>query len=255
MPSTTPGLFGVFTGNAAEVLGDTTLGLSGPEIVRVTSAYAVEFGVSIPHAAYPFGANVGNKRTALRENLMAFSDVQRYRIIRDLCDDHKLLARNPGPMEKLKQTLIARFGHLADEALGSEVDQELIERTRHWLAPFEDALKPYNEAAQKNAEGVYLRNVLDDLRLALELLVCAILSNNKSLENQLAAIGSFIQQRKGSPELANMFAKLLDYYTKYQNTYVKHDDAVIEDEVEFVFELTSVFMKHLVRLSYQIATA
>jgi hypothetical protein len=33
---------------------------------------------------------------------------------------------------------------------------------------------------------------------------------------------------------------------------VKRDDAVIEEEVEFVFELTSSFMKHLVRLSYQV---
>ena len=32
------------------------------------------------------------------------------------------------------------------------------------------------------------------------------------------------------------------------NTYVKHDDAVIEEEIEFVLEITSSFMKHLVRL-------
>jgi hypothetical protein len=50
-----------------------------------------------------------------------------------------------------------------------------------------------------------------------------------------------------------MFMKLVDYYTKYQNSYVKHDDAVIEEEVEFIFELTSSFMKHLVRLSYKAA--
>jgi hypothetical protein len=45
--------------------------------------------------------------------------------------------------------------------------------------------------------------------------------------------------------------KLVDYYAKYQNSYVKHDDAVIEEEVEFVIELTWSFMKHLVRLSYR----
>ncbi len=46
-----------------------------------------------------------------------------------------------------------------------------------------------------------------------------------------------------------MFAKLVDYYSKYQNSYVKHDDAVIEEEVEFIFEITSSFMKHVVRLN------
>jgi hypothetical protein len=46
-----------------------------------------------------------------------------------------------------------------------------------------------------------------------------------------------------------MFMKLLDYYTKYQNTHVKHDDAVVEEEIEFLFEITASFMKHLIRLN------
>jgi hypothetical protein len=33
------------------------------------------------------------------------------------------------------------------------------------------------------------------------------------------------------------------------NTYVKHDDAVIEEEIKLVLEITASFMKHLVRLS------
>jgi hypothetical protein len=42
----------------------------------------------------------------------------------------------------------------------------------------------------------------------------------------------FATPRSGeSSELANMFLK-------YQNSYVKHDDAVIAEEVEFIFELT-----------------
>jgi hypothetical protein len=46
-----------------------------------------------------------------------------------------------------------------------------------------------------------------------------------------------------------MLDRLLDYYTKYQNTYVKHDDAVNEHEVEFMLEMTAVFMKQFVRLA------
>jgi len=76
-----------------------------------------------------------------------------------------------------------------------------------------------------------------------------IFNNQKSLENQFSLLGEFIKARGGSPEFVNMFVKLIDYYTKYQNNYVKHDAAVIEEEIEFIFELTSSFMKHLVRLS------
>ena len=73
-----------------------------------------------------------------------------------------------------------------------------------------------------------------------------LLGNNRSLENQTSQIGRFVKARGGSPEFTNMFVKLLDYYMKYQ---MKHDDAVIEEEIEFLFELTSSFMKHVVRLS------
>jgi hypothetical protein len=95
----------------------------------------------------------------------------------------------------------------------------------------------------------FLRNLLDDLRLALEKLLQSLFSNSKTLENQLAYLGPFLKSKGGSPELTNMFLKLIDYYAKYQNTYVKHDDAVIEEEIELVLEITASFMKHLVRLS------
>ena len=83
---------------------------------------------------------------------------------------------------------------------------------------------------------MFVRNVLDDLRLSLESLLRAILNNKKSLENQQPTLGAFVKGRGGSSELSNMFLKLVEYYCKYQNTYVKHDDAVIEEEVEFVIE-------------------
>lgn len=183
----------------------------------------------------------------------AACEQQRYRIIRELSEHHKVVERNPLGAQKLKLTLVARYGHLADEGLGSELDQQLVERTQHWLGPFPDVLNLYDQAVPKHAGGFFLRNVLDDLRLALELLLKNLFSNDKSLENQMALLGGFIKERSGSPELGNMFMKLVDYYTKYQNSYVKHDDAVIEEEVEFIFELTSSFMKHLVRLSYKAA--
>ena len=89
---------------------------------------------------------------------------------------------------------------------------------------------------------------MDDIRLSLELLLKSILGNDKSLENQLAEIGKFIQDHNGSKELTNMFVKLIDYFAKYQNTYVKHNDAVIESEIEFIYEMTSSFMKLLIRM-------
>jgi hypothetical protein len=48
---------------------------------------------------------------------------------------------------------------------------------------------------------VFLRNVLDDMRLSLELLLKAVLGNDKSLENQIPQLGGFIKE-KGLPHAA-----------------------------------------------------
>jgi hypothetical protein len=240
-------LSALFVNHAADVLAETSNGLSGTEIVRALGVYALDFNVEMPHPTYPFDAP--NKRTALAQNLMAFSEQQRYRIIRNLCDHPSSQLRNAEATRKLKLTLMTRYGHLDTERLGAEVNENLVEQTRHWLGSFPDVLAVFNQALEKYSNHVFVRNLLDDLRLALEKLVQELLGNSKSLENQLAAVGSFVKDRGGSPELSNMFVKLVDYYCKYQNSYVKHDTAVIEEEVEFIIEITAAFMKHFVRLA------
>ena len=219
-------------------------GLSGRDIVKLTAAYAVEYDVNIPHPVYPY--KVSNKSTALCENLMAFSGRQQYRIIKELCEHHSSISNNE--CRQLKVQLLTRYNHLVPESESSEINKTLIEETRHWLDDYPEVLALYNEALVKYEGQVFLRNLLDDLRLALEKLLRAVFVNDKSLENQLKIVGSYIKERGGSKELANMFVKLVDYYANYHNSYVKHDDAVIEEEIEFIFEITSSFMKHLIRL-------
>lgn len=239
----------VFVTHAAGILGDTNCGLSGSEIVRVSAAYAIDANVDIPYASYPFAGRMGiNKRTALYENLVAFPSKWRYKIIRELCDHKTIQQLNSAEANKLKVQLFTRYGHLDDANTASDLNHALVEETRHWLSAFPKSLQLYNGALQKLEHGVFDRNVMDDLRLALETLLHGLLGNHKSLENQLQPLGSFIKDNEGSPELANMFVKLLEYYAKYQNTYVKHDSAVIGQEVDFVFEITSCFMRHLVRI-------
>ena len=90
---------------------------------------------------------------------------------------------------------------------------------------------------------------MDDLRVSLELLLKEVLGNKKSLENQLADLGRYFKKKSISTELSNMILKLIDYFTKYQNTYIKHNDNVNDKEIEFIFELTSSLMKLLIRLA------
>ena len=151
--------------------------------------------------------------------------------------------------KELKIRLVTRYSHLDPRDTPSEVNETLIEETKHWLEDYPESLSLYTQALEKYDHGAFQRNLLDDLRLSLEKILKEIFQNGKSLENQISFVGKHIKSNDGSSELSNMFIKLLDYYAKYNNSYVKHDDAVIEEEIEFILEITSSFMKHLVRLS------
>lgn len=237
----------LFILNATNILGDTNTGLTSSQIVSLCSAYAIDFNVNIPYSSLPFptDGSVPNKRTALKRNIEAFSPEQQFKIIKELCELEQF-AQNLN-VKDLKIKLITRYGHLNPDI--NIVNEVLIDETRHWLNDYSKVLALYQSALDKYNNGIFERNILDDLRLALEMLLKDILRNEKSLENQLSALGSFIQEKGGSKELGNMFQKLVEYYSKYQNTYVKHNDQVIEEEVEFIFEITSSFLKHFVRIN------
>ena len=148
----------VFVNHSSEVLADTERGLSASQLIKACNAYSIEYNVEIPHTTIEYEAR--NKRTALAENLIRFSEPQRYRIIRDLCEHPKNADRSE--VKKLKLQLITRYGHLAGEAMGAEVNEALIEQTRHWLDAFPEALGLYNAALEKHANRIFQRNVLDD---------------------------------------------------------------------------------------------
>ena len=97
-------------------------------------------------------------------------------------------------------------------------------------------------------EEKYERNLLDDLRLMLETFLKAILQNNKRLETQKEDLGKYLEARNISVEVRNMFVTLKDYFSKYQNEYVKHNDSVNKVEIEFMINLTSTFASFLLNI-------
>lgn len=62
----------VFVTHASGILGDTNVGFSGSQIVRLCAAYALDANVHIPFESYPFVKLGTSKRTALCENILAF---------------------------------------------------------------------------------------------------------------------------------------------------------------------------------------
>lgn len=244
-----------FIKHAAEILGDTDHGLKGSIIGKLLGDYAYQYSRDIPYTLSDYrlknknGEEARNKRTALEENLKVFSPQEQYIIIRDLCNHDTL--KNKDAVKSLALKLQEDYGHLAPkEDITEEINQE-IEEAQHYLDSYPGALKVYNEALRKyrSKDRQLLRNMLDDARLALELMLKSILSNDKSLEKQLPELGRWIQKSGGSKEFTNTFQKILDHYSNYQNEHIKHNDNVIEEEVLYIFEQTTLFLRQLARLA------
>ena len=242
-----PRIDATFLQYASDLLAETQQGLSGGDIVRVTSAHAVDCRRSLPHPTYPFQA--ANKRTALYENLQAFDGPEQVKVLLQLCDHPRHPPATLAQREQLKLRLLRDYAHLAPRTVELDgLGTGIIEETGHWLQGFPESRRLYDDALRKRSVGLLQRNLLDDLRLALELLVKRLLGNDKSLENQLPGLGAFVAARGGSPEIGNLLHKAIDYYTRYQNSYVKHDDAVKPHEVDLAVEWTVMLMRHLLRL-------
>ena len=129
------------------------------------------------------------------------------------------------------------------------LDEKVVNDVLDWLISYPKVLKSFKSALEKYQDKIYQRNLIDDLRLSLELLFKEILNNNnKSLENQEKPLSEYLEQKNVPKELNNMYWKLIDYYTKYQNNYAKHDDKVDSSEIEFIIYLTGTFMRFLMTL-------
>jgi len=116
------------------------------------------------------------------------------------------------------------------------------------LQPYSNAHKLYSEALSKLESGIYERNTLDDLRLSLEQLCKKILGQNYSLEGQVRkrVLKDYLKNKKANPHINNLTKELINFYTLYHNDAVKHNDKVKKNEVEYIFDLTSTFMKFLI---------
>lgn len=127
------------------------------------------------------------------------------------------------------------------------LDKKLIIDVLNWMNQYEKAKEQFEQALHITLKGQDDRQVVDCLRLSLELFLKDYLSNNRSLENQYEVLGKNLADKEVSVEIRNMFVKLLDYYSKYNNEHAKHDNSINSVEIDFLMYLTGSFIRFLVK--------
>jgi len=134
----------------------------------------------------------------------------------------------------------------------TEMDDALVNDTLTWLENYEEVRSDFTNALKiymENQPEQY-RQILDNLRLALEKLFRIILNNDKPLEKQKEPLCQWFDARGVKQEIVKMYTMLLDTFTLYQNEHVKHQGGVSQaeerftrEEVEFLIYLTGSFMR------------
>ena len=234
---------------AARILADTNEGLSGSEICKFCNQYVVKYAKTIKHTKLPFAKGVSNKAQVLRENLACFEPEQQFVIIRDLCDLEKF--SNNEQVNELKVILTRDYYHLAPQEIAEQI-LETVNQVKNWLDGYPEAKKYYEDALEKMSCKMYKRNLLDDLRCSLEALVKDILQSKSSVENLKSDLGKFLDKSNINVQVKNLYISIIfDFFTKYQNENVKHNDLSKKIEVDFIFNQTTVLMQFLIVLHKQ----
>ncbi len=206
--------------------------------------------------------NVSTKNT--RKNQLESLKKQRIRAKKDASDAGSQLLRqiekknkaeaalreeqqkeNDRENQQLQQTIDDLMEQLQEHAVQREPNM-IMQCVRPLIVRYPEALALFDSAAEKYEEGGADRNALDDMRLCFEKVLQAIFSNDKSLENQKMAIGGILKGANLSVEFRNLLTTFIDYYSKYQNHHVKHDDSINPYEVSFVVEFTCILMKQMI---------
>ena len=136
---------------------------------------------------------------------------------------------------------------------GAELlDEAVVESNLIWLVDYPTVLKPFEEALKiyQSKDVSQHRNMLDNLRFAIEQMLRAVLNNQKSLENQKEALLPWLAAQGAHSQIVTMYSVLLAHFALYQNEAVKHkEDTYTPAEIEFVLYLTGTFLRFIQRVA------
>lgn len=167
-----------------------------------------------------------------------------------------------GPLNEVFEMSPNVVAHLAMSSGGPTIyrggakllDDVPVADNLEWLDEHLSALKNFREALSifLSKDSNKYRNLLDNLRFAVEQLLRDILGNQKSLENQKEILLPWMKSKGLHAHVVNMYHDLLfKDFALYQNDAVKHGEKYSLNEIEFMIYLTGTFMRLPMQASRQ----
>lgn len=124
-----------------------------------------------------------------------------------------------------------------------ELDDALVSEPLFWLKDYPVACRTYTTALKQYADGIYIRDVADNLRKALEAFLQEFLENTKNLESNKSEICRYLGQQGVDSGISGLFQPLINAYKNINDRIAKHNDHVDEKLLEFLLYQTGVLIR------------
>lgn len=130
-----------------------------------------------------------------------------------------------------------------------DFDENLISAPLSWLKEFPKAEKSWLTALREYSENKdNPSQVADGFRKALETFFQDFFMSEKALENMLSDYCDFLKTHGIPAEISDDFRKVLDAYTKFNNSYAKHHDRATSNVLEYIMYATGNIIRLLITL-------
>ena len=125
----------------------------------------------------------------------------------------------------------------------AELDNALVSEPLEWLRDYPLAHKTFVIALKQYSDGIYIRDVADNLRKALEAFLQEFLGNEKNLETNKNEICRYLGEQGVDPGITGLFQPLINAYKNINDKIAKHNDAVDAKLLEFLLYQTGVLIR------------
>ena len=128
----------------------------------------------------------------------------------------------------------------------TELDDALVSQPLEWLSAYPQAQKTFVIALRQYSDGVYIRDVADNLRKALEAFLQEFLGNTKNLETNKNEICKYLGEQGVDAGISGLFQPLINAYKNINDRIAKHNDAVDKKLLEFLLYQTGLLIRMVI---------
>lgn len=135
-----------------------------------------------------------------------------------------------------------------------EFDDALVSQPLEWLTDYPQTKKTFIIALKQYSDGLYIRDIADNLRKTLETFLQEFLGNTKNLETNKTEICRYLGEQGVDPGISGLFQPLINAYKNINDRIAKHNDAVDAKLLEFLLYQTGVLIRMVLSVKQSQAT-